>query len=97
LWAALQVHNNVTITCPSILSTSLITNATNKSSVLFCVVQQLLKVGVSGSLVVKALCYKPEGRGFETRWGDFLNLPNPSCRTRPWGLLSFQQKWVPET
>jgi hypothetical protein len=38
--------------------------------------------------VVKALCYKPEGRGFETRWGDSLNLPNPSGRTRPWGLLS---------
>jgi hypothetical protein len=23
--------------------------------------------GVRGSVVVKALCYKPEGRGFETR------------------------------
>jgi hypothetical protein len=45
--------------------------------------------GASGSLVVKALCYKPEGREFHTRWGDFfLNLPNPSGRTRPWGLLS---------
>jgi hypothetical protein len=41
-----------------------------------------------GSVVVKALCYKPDGRGFDTRWGDFLNLPNPSGRTRPWGLLS---------
>jgi hypothetical protein len=39
-------------------------------------------------LVVKALGYKPEGRGFETRWGESLNLPNPSGRTRPWGLLS---------
>jgi hypothetical protein len=47
--------------------------------------------------VVKALCYKPEGRGFDTRWGEFLNLPNPSGRTRPWGLLSLKQKWVPET
>jgi hypothetical protein len=28
--------------------------------------------------MVKALCYKPEGRGFDTRWGKFLNLPNPS-------------------
>jgi hypothetical protein len=26
----------------------------------------LLKVGARGSVVVKALCYKPEGRGFET-------------------------------
>jgi hypothetical protein len=27
----------------------------------------------------------------------FLNLLNPSGRTRPWGLLRLQQKWVPET
>jgi hypothetical protein len=25
------------------------------------------KGGVRGSVVVKALCYKPEGRGFDTR------------------------------
>jgi hypothetical protein len=43
---------------------------------------------ISSSLVVKALCYKLEGRGFDNRWGDFINLPNPSGRTRPWGLLS---------
>jgi hypothetical protein len=43
--------------------------------------------GVRSGVVVKALCYKPEGRGFDTR-GEFLNLPNPSDRTRPWGLLS---------
>jgi hypothetical protein len=24
-----------------------------------------------GRVVVQALCYKPEGRGFDTRWGDF--------------------------
>jgi hypothetical protein len=35
------------------------------------------------SLVVKALGYKPEGRGFEYRWGEILNLPNPSGRTGP--------------
>jgi hypothetical protein len=40
------------------------------------------------SVVVKVLSYEPEGRGFDTRWGDFLNLPNPSDRTRPFGLLS---------
>jgi hypothetical protein len=50
-----------------------------------------------GNVVVKALGYKPEGRGFETRWGEILNLPNPSGHTRPWGSLSFWQKWVPET
>jgi hypothetical protein len=45
-------------------------------------------LGARDSVVVKALCYNPEGRGLKTRWGDFLNLPNPSDRTRPWGLLS---------
>jgi hypothetical protein len=38
------------------------------------------------SILAKALCYKPEGRRFETQWGEFLNLPNPSGRYR-WGLL----------
>jgi hypothetical protein len=38
--------------------------------------------------VVKTLGYKPEGRGFEARWGEILNLLNLSGRTRPWGLLS---------
>jgi hypothetical protein len=41
-------------------------------------------LGVRGSLVVKALGYKPEGRGFETQWDNILNLPNPSGRTRQW-------------
>jgi hypothetical protein len=47
-------------------------------------------VGACGTVVVKTLCYKPEGRGFETRWGEwiFFNLLNPSGRIRPWGLLS---------
>jgi hypothetical protein len=44
--------------------------------------------GARGSVVAKALCYKPEGRGFDTRWGEFLNLPNPSGHTRQWCLLS---------
>jgi hypothetical protein len=44
--------------------------------------------GARCSVVFKALCYKPEGRGFDTRWGKFLNLPNPSGRTRSSGLLS---------
>jgi hypothetical protein len=42
-------------------------------------------VGARGSVVIKELRYKPEGRGFDL--GEFLNLPNPSGRTRPWGLL----------
>jgi hypothetical protein len=44
--------------------------------------------GACSSIVVKALCYKPEGCRFNTWWGDCLNLPNPSGHTRPWGLLS---------
>jgi hypothetical protein len=54
-------------------------------------------LGTCGSLVVKALGYRPEGRGFETRWGEILNLLNPSGRTKHWGLLSLKQKWVRET
>jgi hypothetical protein len=45
-------------------------------------------IGARGSVVVKALCYKSESRGFDSRWAEFLNLPNPSCLTRPWCLLS---------
>jgi hypothetical protein len=30
------------------------------------------KVGASSSVVDKALYYKPEGRGFETRWGELI-------------------------
>jgi hypothetical protein len=41
-----------------------------------------------GSLVVKVLGYKAEGLGLEIRLGEMLNLPNPSGRSRPWGLLS---------
>jgi hypothetical protein len=44
--------------------------------------------GARGSVVVKTLCCKPKGCGFDTLRGEFLNLPNPSGRTRPWGLLS---------
>jgi hypothetical protein len=43
-----------------------------------------------GSVVIKAVYCKPEGRGFETRWDEliFVNLLNSSVRTRPRGLLS---------
>jgi hypothetical protein len=36
-------------------------------------------LGARGSVVVEALCYKPEGRGIAP-W-IFSNLPNPSGRT----------------
>jgi hypothetical protein len=29
------------------------------------------RITIRGSVVVKALCYQPEGRGFDTRRGDF--------------------------
>jgi hypothetical protein len=38
--------------------------------------------------VVKALCYKPEIAGLRPDEVNVFNLPNPSGRTRPWGLLS---------
>jgi hypothetical protein len=49
----------------------------------------LCKVGARGSVVVKVLCYKLEGRVRDPmRWMIFIKLPNPSGLTRPWGLLS---------
>jgi hypothetical protein len=46
--------------------------------------------------MVKALCYKPEGRGCETRLIElfFFNLPNSFGRSSPWGLVSLLK--VPE-
>jgi hypothetical protein len=40
--------------------------------------------------MVKALCYKPEGRRFvrPDEVNFFFNLPNTSSCTRPWRLLS---------
>jgi hypothetical protein len=55
--------------------------------IVFANIVSLLQIlGACGSVVVKALCYKPEGRGFDTKLGDILNLPNPSGRTRPLGF-----------
>jgi hypothetical protein len=34
--------------------------------------QKLIYRPIRCSIVVKALCYKLEGRGLDTRWGDFL-------------------------
>jgi hypothetical protein len=38
-----------------------------------------MELEARGSVVVKGLCYNPEDREFETRRGEFLNLPNPYC------------------
>jgi hypothetical protein len=48
----------------------------------------MLCQGARGSVMVKALFYKPEGRGFDIWWGEFLDLPNLSDRTKSWGSLS---------
>jgi hypothetical protein len=57
--------------------------------VVYCLYKGLLsRYSLYSSIVVKALCYKPEGREFGTQCGEFLNLPNPSGSTRLWGLLS---------
>jgi hypothetical protein len=36
--------------------------------------QPLFKYGVHGSVVGKALPYKPDGCGFEERWGEWIFL-----------------------
>jgi hypothetical protein len=50
----------------------------------------LQPAGARGITVVEALRYKPEGRISSSDEVNefFVNLPNPSGRTRPWGLLS---------
>jgi hypothetical protein len=40
------------------------------------------------SVVAKALFYKQEGRGFDTRWDESLNLPNPSGFPQPLTKIS---------
>jgi hypothetical protein len=32
------------------------------------ITQLPIAIGARGSTVVEALCYKPEGRGFDSRW-----------------------------
>jgi hypothetical protein len=45
--------------------------------------------GARCSVVVEALCYKPEGDGSRPdEVNDFFNLSNTTDRTGPWGLLS---------
>jgi hypothetical protein len=44
-----------------------------KVSIIICFTF-MRKKGERCSVVVKALCYKPEGRGFDTLWGDFIKF-----------------------
>jgi hypothetical protein len=53
--------------------------------------------GARDNVVAEALCYKPEDRGFETRWQlNFINLLHPSGPLKSWGLLSLWHKWISE-
>jgi hypothetical protein len=47
---------------------------------------------------VKALCYKPEVRAFEIRWGDlfFFNVPNVSSRSIFGVYSTTNRNWIPE-
>jgi hypothetical protein len=48
-----------------------LTEAQFKSWIVCCFIQVSHKIGARGSVVVKALCYKSEGRRFDIRWDDF--------------------------
>jgi hypothetical protein len=73
LWN-LKVHYRIQKSLPLSLSWSILIHSIphylSKASLIFHPSTSWL--GVRGRVVVKALCYKPEGRGFETRWGEWF-------------------------
>jgi hypothetical protein len=60
----------------------------NVLTFLYCPYLFIFFWGNAVALLVQALCYKPEGRGFDSRLGHwiFSNLPNPSSRNMALGL-----------
>jgi hypothetical protein len=62
-------------------------------TVLICIQIESSQIGARGNVLVKALCYKQEGRGFETRWGKLIfSFTWPCGRTDrllfiPWNIL----------
>jgi len=57
--------------------------------------EKLHKAEQAVAQLVKALRYKPEGRGFDFRWYQefFIHINFPATLW-PWGRLSLLQKWV---
>jgi hypothetical protein len=53
--------------------------------------------GARGGVVIKALRYKPAGRGFDFRWchRNFFSDTILPVALSTWGRLSLWQKWVP--
>jgi hypothetical protein len=42
---------------------------------------EIVKLQFTNEQLVEALCYKPEGRGFDTRWGHCLSSSNMALRS----------------
>jgi hypothetical protein len=46
---------------------------TENACIFFSQCTRMLRMkGARGSVVVEAVCYKPEGRGIKSRWGGFF-------------------------
>jgi hypothetical protein len=67
--------------CPSVLNVFTAINSLISFPFIISVSQynDLWPRVLCGSAVVEALCYKPNGRGFDSRWDNwtFFILPNP--------------------
>jgi hypothetical protein len=56
----------------------------SKMSTIYICLQSTIR-GHAVALLVETLCYKPEGHGFESRWGGLFNWPKPSSCTAALG------------
>jgi hypothetical protein len=90
-----QSHNQAATFC--LHTMGLLVKCIIQTLILFILVHHTSKLnyritvntGAHGSVVVKALCYKPEGRGIASRWGGFflIYLILPAALWH-WGPLS---------